>query len=256
MPQPSDRRVLMVSIRYRMKNRQLCKLYIKYLQFCIRHGRLWAVVLGTRVWRGEGSRKRLGPEAEGLERWKAGNTFCQRLGCPGRREGCSRWCSVIREVPGGEMGRDGATAWWGNAVRTWEIWKLKTVLSSLGRSPVGMIKSCCFHGSVCQVWSFAYWNIYPIRSLRVLPSHFNNSACLRFLQCAFSCSVCEQTIKIAKPMENPFRLQWVSVRLALQSWGVGELPAQSCKSCCGYSEQGLLQLKTNDWAVLLFLVHL
>lgn len=58
------KRVLMASIRYRMKSRQLRKLYIKYLQFCIRHSRDGAAVLGTRLWRDAGSRKCLVPKAE------------------------------------------------------------------------------------------------------------------------------------------------------------------------------------------------
>lgn len=64
MPKPSDRRVLMVSIRSEMKNRQLRKLNIKYLQFCIRHSRYRAAALGMRVWRGAGSRKCFVPKAE------------------------------------------------------------------------------------------------------------------------------------------------------------------------------------------------
>lgn len=65
MPKPSDRRVLMVPLRYRMENRQLCKLYIKYLQFCIRHGRARAAVL----------EKGFGEVQE------AGNALCQRQSC-------------------------------------------------------------------------------------------------------------------------------------------------------------------------------
>lgn len=83
MPRPSDRRVLMVSIRYRMKSRQLCKLHIKYLQFCIRHSRLRAAGLGTRFWRN--ARAALGGARA----------------APGDVLGAG-------EVPGGEMGKEAA----------------------------------------------------------------------------------------------------------------------------------------------------
>lgn len=95
MPEPSDGRVLMVSISYRMKSRQLRKLYIKYLQFCIRHSRHRAAVLGMRVWRA-GSRECLVPKA---------------VFPPGGGRAVPGDVLGIREVPGGEVGKDGAPVW-------------------------------------------------------------------------------------------------------------------------------------------------
>lgn len=187
-------------IRHRIRNEQLCKLHVKCLQFCIRHTSYSAAVLGARVLVGAESRK----------------SFMQNEGSHGTWKGCCK-CDAGQQggttaFLQGRWGRMGAPLWWNTWFRQLEVLEIEKCLLILWEKAnlnVTILLLSC--------WMFCYLFDTLVSDIKILGlprtsclDPFNDSILLSSLPCTFSCFMCCQIIKIAKPVKICLDWKWLA----------------------------------------------